>query len=76
VQRRTAVDILNAALVLIKIESICFHRAQSDAHKREAWSEEKPLTPRGMSNMDKILNICDPSIYRIQLMENPSYHRL
>ena len=29
VQRRTAVDILNAALVLIKNESICFQGAQS-----------------------------------------------
>ncbi len=55
IRRQTAVEILNAALVLIKKESMHFHRAQSDAHKQEVWSEEKPLTPRGMSVMEDLL---------------------
>ena len=74
IRRRTAIDILNAALVLIKKESMRFHRAQSDAHKREVWSEEKPLTPRGMSVMEDLFKKCDPSIYHIQLTKTPSHH--
>jgi hypothetical protein len=74
IRRRTAIDILNAALVLIKKESMRFHHAQSDTHKQEVWSEEKPLTPRGMSVMEDLFKKCDPLIYRIQLSETPLHH--
>ncbi len=63
IQRQTAVDILNAALVLIKKESEQLERSKSDAWKKEVWSEEKPLTPRGMTVMKDIFEKCDTSLF-------------
>ncbi len=54
IQRQTAIDILNAALLLIKKESEQFERSKSDAWKKEVWSKEKPLTPWGMAVMKDI----------------------
>jgi hypothetical protein len=45
IQRQTAINILNAALLLSKKESEGFERSKSDAWKKKVWSEEKPLTP-------------------------------
>jgi hypothetical protein len=75
VRRRLAVDILNAALVLIKKEGVRFSRSQSDAHKRTTWLESL-LTPRGLIVMEEIFNKCDPSIYHYNLTEHPKYHKL
>ncbi len=63
VRQLLAMDIRNAALVLIKKEGVRFLRGQSDAHKRTTWSESL-LTPRGLILMEEIFNKCDPSIYR------------
>jgi hypothetical protein len=63
IQRQTAIDILNAALVLIKKESEQFERHKSDAWKKEVWSKEKPLTPRGMTVMNIIFEKCDMSLF-------------
>jgi hypothetical protein len=63
IQRRTAVNVLNAALVLIKKESEQFERFNSDAWKKEVWSKEKPLTPRGMTVMKDIFEKCDTSLF-------------
>jgi hypothetical protein len=73
VRRRLAVNILNAALVLIKKEGMQFSRGQSDAHKSTTWSESV-LTPRGLILMEEIFNKCDPSIYRYNLTEHPDSH--
>ncbi len=51
-----------------------FHHAQSDTQKREVWSKEKPLTPRGMSLMEDLFKKCDPSIYHIHLTKIPLHH--
>ena len=52
IRQRTAVDILNAALVLIKMESSCFECLKADAWKKEVWSKKKPLTPQGLKTME------------------------
>jgi hypothetical protein len=74
IRRRTAVDILNAALLLIKKESERFERSKSDAWKKEMWSEEKPLTPRGMAVIKDIFEKCDTSLFRIHVSKNTTDH--
>ncbi len=63
IQRQTAIDILNAALVLIKKESEQFKQSKSNAWKKEVWSKEKPLTPRGMTVIKDIFEKCDTSLF-------------
>jgi hypothetical protein len=74
IQRQTVVDILNAALLLIKKESERFERSKSDAWKKEVWSKEKPLTPRGMAVMKDIFEKCDTSLFRIHISKNTTDH--
>ncbi len=74
VRARTAVDILNAALILLKKEGIRYERAQSDAHKKSTWSESR-LTPKGTTIMEEIFAKCDPSIYRVQMTDFPDYNQ-
>ncbi len=73
VRRRLAVDILNAAVVLIKKEGVRFSRSQSDAHKSTTWSVSL-LTPRGLKIMEEIFQKSDSSIYRYNMTEHPDYH--
>jgi hypothetical protein len=73
VRRLLAMDILNAALVLIKKEGVRFSRSQSDAHKRKTWSESL-YTPRGLKIMEEIFNKSDPSIHHYNMTEHPEYH--
>ncbi len=73
VRRRLAVDVLNAALVLIKKQGMRFSRSQSDAPKRTTWLESL-LTPRGLKIMEEIFNKSDPSIYHYNMTEHPKYH--
>ena len=53
-------------------EGLRFVRGQTDAHKANRFSGSA-LTPQGMSFMDDIFARCDPSIYRIQVMEHPDH---
>ena len=74
IRQRTAVDILNAALVLIKNESERFDRNKNDAHKVAVWATTPPLTQKRMNLMDEIFRKCDPSMYRIHLTEHETFH--
>jgi hypothetical protein len=74
IQRQTAIDILDAALLLIKKESEQFEGSKSDAWKKEVWSKEKPLTPRGMAVMKDIFEKCDTSLFRIHVSKNTTDH--
>ncbi len=74
VRARTAVHMLNAALILLKKEGIRYERAQSDAHKKSRWSDSH-LTPKGMTIMEDIFAKCDPSIYRVQMTDFPDYNQ-
>jgi hypothetical protein len=72
--RWTAVDIHNAALVLIKKESEQFEWSKSDAWKKEVWSEEKPLTPWGMTVMKDIFEKCNTLLFQIHVSKNTTDH--
>jgi hypothetical protein len=74
IQRQTAIDILNAALVLIKKESKQFERSKSEAWKKEVWSKEKPLTPQGMTVMKDIFEKCNTLLFRIHVSKNTTDH--
>jgi hypothetical protein len=74
IRRQTAVDILNAVLVLIKKESEWFERFKSNAWKKEVWSEEKPLTPRGMTVMKVIFEKCNTLLFWIHVSKNTTDH--
>jgi hypothetical protein len=72
VRKRTAVDLLNAAIIMLTKEGLRFVRCQTDAHKANRFSGSA-LTPLGMSVMDDIFARCDTSIYRIQVTEHPDH---
>jgi hypothetical protein len=74
IQRQTAVDILNAALVLIKKESERFKPSKSNAWKKEVWSKEKPLTPRGMTVLKDNFEKCDTLLFQIRVSKNTTDH--
>ncbi len=74
IQTGTAINILNAALVLIKKESEQFERSKSDAWKKEVWSKEKPLTPRGMTVMKDIFEKCNTLLFQIHVSKNTTDH--
>jgi hypothetical protein len=48
VRKKTAVDALNAILVLIKGDSDRFEK-----YKKQAWERTQLLTPRGMIEMEE-----------------------
>jgi hypothetical protein len=50
VRARTAVDLLNACLLLIKLESDRFH-----GHKKNAWQLESLLTPAGVEEIRSVV---------------------
>jgi hypothetical protein len=72
VQKWTAVDLLNAVIIMLKKEGLCFEQGQSDAHKAN-WFSGSALTPQGMSFMEDIFARCDPPIHRIQLTDHPDH---
>jgi hypothetical protein len=57
VHEKTAVDILNASTLLLKMEEERYHN-----WKEKAWLRELPLTPRGMEHMEQAfqhVNVCE-----------------
>jgi hypothetical protein len=48
VQKWTAIDLLNAAIIMLKKEGLRIVRGQTDAHKANRFSG-LALTPQGMS---------------------------
>jgi hypothetical protein len=74
IRRQIAIDILNAALVLINKESEQCERSKSDAWKREVWSKEKPRTPWGTTVMKDIFEKCNTLLFRIHVSKNTTAH--
>ncbi len=51
VREKTAVDPLNAAILLLQLEGDCFNK-----WKLIAWATDMPLTPKGMDLMKEAFN--------------------
>jgi hypothetical protein len=71
IRKRTAVDILNAALVCLKKEGLRFNRSQKDANQHKRLSGTV-LTPEGMNIVQDIFVKCEPSRYRYVLTQYPN----
>ena len=69
VREKTAVDVLNAAILLLQMEGNRFHQ-----WKEKAWGRELPLTPKGMEHMEMVfkdVNVCE---YRLTTHEDMFWH--
>jgi SWIM zinc finger len=64
IRMKTAVDMVNAMLNLLKMDSLRY-----DKFRNEAWEQVLPLTPRGMIEMEKAFEAedTDPRLYRMQI---------
>jgi hypothetical protein len=64
IRQKTAVDLLNAMLNLIKKDS-----GRYDKYRNCAWGHSHLLTPRGMIEMEEAFKDVDQRMYRMQLSE-------
>jgi hypothetical protein len=65
VREKTAVDILNAAILLLKLEGERFHM-----WKAKAWERDQPFTPRGMDIMAQVFEDVNAREYRMTVLED------
>ena len=70
-RERTAVDVLNAVILLIKLEGLRF-----DFYKQKAWSREEYLTNRGMDLMEEAFRDVSVRDYRINITKCNTFHRI
>ena len=68
---RTAVDILNAMILLIKLEGDRF-----EFYKHRAWSRDEILTPRGMDLMEEVFRDINLREYRLNVTNCDTFHRV
>jgi len=70
VRQRTAVDILNALILLIKLEGSRFNH-----YKQKAWERDEILTGRGQELMEEAFRDVNLAEYRISINNCDSFHR-
>ena len=69
VRKKTAVDPLNAMLVLLKGDSVRFEK-----YKKQAWERTQLLTPRGMIEMEEAYKDVNQREYRLDVTEVENGH--
>jgi hypothetical protein len=69
IRQRTVVDILNAALILLKKESTRYDKARN-----LAWNHAQLLTPKGMELMKEAFKNVNVQGFKIYLAENNDHH--
>jgi hypothetical protein len=69
VPKKTAVDALNAMLVLLKGDSDRFEK-----YKKHAWERTQLLTPRGMTEMEEAYKDVNQREYRLDVTEVENGH--
>ncbi len=70
-RQRTAVDVLNAMILLIKLEGTRF-----EFYKQKAWSREEILTNRGMELMEEAFKDVNPREYQLNITDSDTFHRI
>ena len=70
-RQRTAVDVLNAMILLIKLEGTRF-----EFYKQKAWSREDKLTNRGMELMEEAFKDVNPREYQLNITNCDTFHRV
>ena len=71
IRQKTAVDILNATLILLKKESTRYNKQRS-----LAWNHAHVLTPKGMELMEEAFNYVNVQDFKVHLTENENEHIL
>jgi hypothetical protein len=69
VREKTAVDPLNAAILLLQLEGGRFNK-----WKQIAWATDMPLTPKGMDLMKDAFNDVNIREYKLNMQQNMSSH--
>ncbi len=67
--QRTAVDILNAVLILLKKES-----SRCDKACNQAWNHAQILTPKGMELMEEVFKKVNVQDFKFHLAEHEHHH--
>jgi hypothetical protein len=67
VREKTAVDPLNAAILLLQLEGGRFNK-----WKKIAWATDMPLTPKGMDLMKDAFNDVNIREYKLNMQQNSS----
>ncbi len=67
--QRTAVDILDAALILLKKEDTRYDKAHN-----LAWNHAQILTPTGMELMEEAFKNVNVQDFKVHLVENDNHH--
>ncbi len=70
-RQRMAVDILNASILLIKLEGSRF-----DYYKQKAWERDEILTSRGLELMEEAFRDVNPMEWRINILKCDDFHRI
>jgi hypothetical protein len=65
IRQKTAVDILNTTLILLKKESTRYYKQQS-----LAWNHAHALTPKGMELIEEAFNNVNVQDFKVHLTEN------
>ncbi len=65
IRQKTAVDILNATMILLKKESTRYNKQLS-----LAWNHAPVLTPKGMELMDEAFNNVKVQKFKVHLTEH------
>jgi len=68
-RQKTAVDPLNAMMVLLKADSQRFEK-----YKKQAWDRTQLLTPRGMTEMEEAFKDVNHREYRLEVSEVTDGH--
>ncbi len=69
IRQKTAVDSLNATLILLKKESTQYNNQQD-----LAWNHAHVLTPKGMELMEEAFNNVNVQDFKVLLTENKHEH--
>jgi hypothetical protein len=69
IRQRMAVDIFNAALILLKKESNRYDKAHN-----QAWNHAQILTPKGMELMEEAFKKLNVQEFKFHLAENKHHH--
>jgi hypothetical protein len=70
-RQRTAVDVLNAMILVIKLEGSRF-----EFYKQKAWSRDETLTNRGMELMEEAFRDINHREYQLEITNCDTYHRI
>ena len=71
VREKTAIDILNAAILLLKLEGERYHQC-----KAKAWLREIPFTPRGMEIMKEVFEDVNAGEFRLSITEEETCYNV